>query len=441
MGLNSDFLKNWKKLFFTIWAGQAVSLVGSNLAQFALIWWITKSTGSATILATASLVGMLPQVLLGPFAGTLVDRWNRRLVMIVADSLIAFFSLILALLFASGHVQVWHIFVILCLRSAGGAFHWPAMQASTSLMVPKEQLSRVAGMNQTLFGIMNIAAPPLGAFLLMLIPIYGILMIDVVTACVAVIPLFFIMVPQPQRTADRPVDELGDGLGPAAAPGTTIWQEFRAGLAYVSRWPGLMILLGIATVLNFLFNPAFTLVPLLVTKYFNGDAMQLGLINSFCGVGMVAGGLILSAWGGFQRRIVTSMVGLVGMGLGVTLIGFAPANLFGMAVVGMALSGLMNPICNGPINAILQSAVAPDMQGRVMTLVSSAAGLMSPLSLAIAGPVSDALGIQVWFVAAGLLSMLMAVACLMVPAVMQIEQGRDNSAVSDLPVPLSIQPE
>ncbi|HAE58218.1 MAG TPA: MFS transporter, partial [Anaerolineae bacterium] len=137
---SEKFQANWKPRFFTIFGGQALSLFGSSLVQFALVWYLTQQTGSATILATATLVAMLPQIILGPFVGALVDRWNRRLVMMVADGLIALATLVLAGLFWFDLVQVWHIYAILLVRSTGGAFHWPAMQASTSLMVPKEQL-------------------------------------------------------------------------------------------------------------------------------------------------------------------------------------------------------------------------------------------------------------------------------------------------------------
>ena len=154
------------KPFIILWSGQAASLFGSQLVQFALIWWLTTTTGSATILAFASLMGLLPQVLLGPFVGVLVDRWNRRMTMLLADALVAAATLGLALLFWAGSVQIWHVFVILFIRALGGAFHWPAIQSSTSLMIPKEFLTRVQGFNQMLQGGLNIASAPLGALLL-----------------------------------------------------------------------------------------------------------------------------------------------------------------------------------------------------------------------------------------------------------------------------------
>lgn len=146
---------NWRVRFFAIWTGQAFSIVGSRLAQFALVWWLTKATGSATVLATATLVAILPGVLLGPFSGALVDRWNRRLIMIVADASVAAISVWIAYLFWTESVAVWHIYVAMLARALGGAFHWPSMQASTSLMVPKEHLPRVAGLNQMIQGLLE----------------------------------------------------------------------------------------------------------------------------------------------------------------------------------------------------------------------------------------------------------------------------------------------
>ena len=161
----------WAPRFFAIWTGQAFSLLGSMLVQFALVWWLTQTTGSATVLAMATLVAVLPGIVIGPFAGALVDRWNRRLIMIVADSLIALVTLWLIYLYATGRMQVWQVYVAMFLRAALGGFHWPAMQSSTSLMVPKEHLARVAGLNQTMMGVMNIISPPLGALLLSVLPL------------------------------------------------------------------------------------------------------------------------------------------------------------------------------------------------------------------------------------------------------------------------------
>jgi DHA3 family macrolide efflux protein-like MFS transporter len=409
--------KRWAPRFFTIWGGQAFSLLGSQLVSFALIWWITRSTGSATALATATLVGLVPQVLLGPIAGALVDRWNRRLVMIVADSLIALFTLALAGLFAIGEAHIGHIYLLMFLRSVAGGFHWPAMTASTSLMVPKEQLSRIQGLNQMLQGGMSIASAPLGALLLEWLPLQGILALDVVTAAIAILPLFFFSIPQPDRN-DLPAHAHGK---------STVWDDFRAGLKYVASWPGLLIIGIMATLINFLLTPAFSLLPILVTKHFNGQAIQLATLESFSGIGFIVGGLILSAWGGFKRRVVTSMLGLVGMGLGCLALGLLPATAFTLAVVAMFYLGVINPIVNGPLLAAVQAAVEPEMQGRVFSLIGSFSAAMSPLGLIIAGPVADYMGVQSWFIIGGVVCALMGVVGYFIPAVMTFEDGRKQN--------------
>lgn len=208
-------------------------------------------------------------------------------------------------------------------------------------------------------------------------------------------------------------------------------QDVRQGLRYVVSWPGLLAILIMATVINFLLTPTSALMPLLITKHFGLGALQFGLMDSAWGLGVIVGGLILSAWGGFKRKVVTSMVGIIGIGLGVTIVGLAPANLYTMAIVGMALAGIMNPITNGPLFALVQSTVKPEMQGRVMSLILSAATAMSPLSLMVAGPLSDAIGIRTWFWFGGFACLLMGVGAFFVPAIMNVESNRNAGAKPD----------
>ncbi len=417
-----EFQTNWKPKFFTIFSGQAISLFGSSLVQFALIWYLTQQTGSATVLATATLIAMLPQILLGPFAGALVDRWNRRLVMIFADGLIALATLALAGLFWLGVAQIWHIYVILLIRSFGGAFHWPAMSASTSLMVPKEQLSRVAGANQTLQGLLGIVAPPTGALLIAVLPTQGVLLIDVFTALVAILPLLFIAIPQPILAETTSGEK------------NSYWQDVRAGLRYVAAWPGLLAVGAMAVLINFLLTPTGALMPLLVTRHFGLGALELGFTDTLWGVGMIAGGVLLSLWGGFKRRIATSLTGILGIGLGVILVGLAPADKFWLALAGMSLAGLAGVFANGPLHAVLQSVVRPEMQGRVMSLISSGATAMTPLSLAVAGPLSDAIGIRIWYLFGGALCLLIGLIGFFIPAVMNIETNHSENSPLAAPV-------
>jgi len=408
--------RNWAARFFTVWGGQSFSLFGSALVQFALVWHLTRETGSATVLAIATLFAMLPQIILGPFAGALVDRWNRRIIMMVADGGIALATILLVYLFASGQVQIWHIYVLMMVRSLGGAFHYPAMQASTTLMVPEKQLTRISGANQTLQGAINIVAPPTGALLLEVLPMQGVLAIDIVTALLAILPLVFISIPQPVRT-----DETGN-----EQKQTGFMQDVREGLRYVASWPGLLAILLMATLINFLLTPTGSLMPLLVTKHFGLGALEFGLMDSAWGFGVIIGGLILSTWGGFKRKVATSMMGIIGIGLGITIVGLTPSNMYWLAISAMAFSGLMNPITNGPLFALVQSTVRPDMQGRVMSLIISAATAMTPLSLMVAGPVSDAIGIRTWFWFGGIVCLLMGIGAFFVPAIMNVENNRNG---------------
>jgi DHA3 family macrolide efflux protein-like MFS transporter len=409
---------NWKLPFFTLWTGQAISLFGSALVQFALVWWLTQTTKSATVLAIATLIALLPNILLAPVAGVLVDRWNRRLVMMVADSLVMLATLGLAYLFWIGVAQVWHVYAAMLIRAAAGTFQAPAVTASTSLMVPKEQLARVSGFNQMLNGGMNIIAPPIGALLLGLLPLQGVLAVDVVTAFFGIAPLFFIRIPQPPRPA----------AGAQAAGQPSFAGELRAGLDYVRAWPGLLLLLLMATLINFLLTPAASLLPILVTKYFSGTAWHLATMESAFGIGVITGGLLLGVWGGFKRRVVTSLIGLVGLGLGFVMIGLTPATLFWLAAVSAFVAAVMQAFTNGPLMAVLQATVAPEMQGRVFSLVGAVATMASPLSLLVAGPVADAIGVQVWYIVGGLACILMSVSAAFIPAILYLEDHHTPTA-------------
>lgn len=411
---------NWKARFFTIWGGQIFSLLGSSLVQFALVWWLTAQTGSATVLATAMLIAQLPQILLGPVAGTLVDRWNRRVVMIVADGVVAIATLLLLILFATEAIQIWHVYALLLVRSAGGAFHYPAMQASTSLMVPSQHLARVAGLNQALQGTVNIVGPILGAGLLAIASVQTVLLIDILTAAIAVTPLLFIPVPQPVRKPK------------ANGEKTSILQDMGEALRYIRDWQGMKTLIGMALLLNFLFAPASSLLPLLVKEHYRGGPEQFAAVEAAFGVGIVAGGILLGVWGGFKKKIHTSLLGVAGLGLSVLLQGASPATFFAGIVIGAFIGGAMNVIANGPLHAILQSTVAPEMQGRMMSFLGAAAMAIMPISLLIAGPFADTFGVQVWYLLAGSICLVITVFAVGNKALMQIEAGSSPTPQPEL---------
>src|SRR5262245_6372853 len=382
--------------FFIPWTGQPISLVASQAGQFALIWWLTETSGSATILATATLLGLLPPVVLGPVIGALIDRWNRKTVMLAADGFVAVASLLLAWLFAAGVAEISHVLALLFLRALGTAFHSPAMTASTTLMVPEKHFTRIQGLNQSMQGLLTIVAAPLGALLLAIFSMTGVMMVDVGTALLAILSLLANRVARPARC-----DDGGQ---------TSVWAETAAGFRYLMRRRGPATLIAMASLINALLVPAFSLLPLLVLQRLKGGAAQFGWLSSALGVGLIVGGVALGAWGGFRKRIVTTLVALIALGVAVAAVGITPAASFLWALMSMACVGLIVPLVNGPVFAILQATIAPDYQGRVFSLIGSLAGAAAPLGLILAAPVAEIAGVAIWYLAGGAACTAMGIA-------------------------------
>lgn len=415
--INQKLNQGWKTPFFTIWIGQAFSLLGSSLVGFALIWWLTDTTGSATVLATAAMLELLPRVFVGPLAGTLVDRWNRRLVILSADLITALATAVLIYLIWAGTLQIWHIYLLMLVRSTAGSFHMPAMLSSTSLMVPEEQLTRVQGLNQLLQGIMNIAAPLLGALLIELIPLHSVLAVDLVTAAMAILPLLFINIPQPK------VDSSHEQVK------TSVWRDMQIGFRYVWDWVGLRNIIFLAVLINLISMPAITLMPLLVKNEFSGGAMEIASMQSSLAVGFLIGGLLLSVWGGFRRKILTANLAMFGTAIGLVLVGVAHNVAFQLAIAGIFIVGLMNVLMNGPAFALLQTVVDEDMQGRVISVVISLANAMTPLGLMVAGPLADRTGVNAMFIFASLVFLICGAFTLINPAMQNIENHHREIAL------------
>jgi DHA3 family macrolide efflux protein-like MFS transporter len=281
----------------------------------------------------------------------------------------------------------------------------------------------VSGLNQALNGLMNIMAPPLGAFLMGILPLQAILAIDVGTAALAIVPLFFVHVPQPEQRATDDGVEAG-----VEQSKSSVWAELGDGLRYVRNWPGLLIVILLGALGNLLFNPAFSLLPILVTDHFGGGALELGWIEAAGGIGIVLGGLILSAWGGFKRRILTTLMGFVGIGAGILLMGLAPASAYWLALAAIFIVGMSISMTDGPLMAVIQANVAPEMQGRVFMLLISAVKVASPLSLVIAGPVADWLGVRVWYWIAGVGCLLLGGWAFSVRTVVDLENNNNGHA-------------
>jgi DHA3 family macrolide efflux protein-like MFS transporter len=406
------FLSKAMAPFLVLFSGQAFSLFGSRLVQFALVWYLTEQTKSPTVLATASIAALLPQVFIGPFAGALVDRWNRKTVMMVADSLVALSVLILAFIFTTGRIEVWHIYTVMMFRAVGGAFQWPAMQASTSMMVPQKHLSRVAGLNQSLNGLVAISAPPAGALLLEFISIEYVLAIDVATAILAVGSLLFISVPQPEH---KP------------GPATGVIGDMKEGFKWILSQKGLLIIMIMSLIINLFTTPTFTMLPLFITEVLNGGAIQLAWIQSANGVGMILGGVVLGVWGGFKSKVNTAFSGLLMASIGLLLFSQTPPNILWMGVASIFIFGFMNSITNSSFFSLLQTLIPHEMQGRVLTLILSTSVAVSPLGLALAGPIVEVTGLRFWFVISGLAFMAGSVVGFVVPQIRKLEEAWETA--------------
>lgn len=396
--------------FWAIFSTQSISLLGSQIVQFSLVWWLTKISGSASVLAIASIMALLPQVFISPIAGAYVDRWNRRLIMIAADSLIAIMVVIMALLSTFGLIQIWHIYALMFLRAVGGAFHFPAMQASTTLMVKKDNLARVAGLTQALNGLVSILAPAFGALLYEVWPLQSILMIDIATASIAIMILVFTKIPQPEKIQES----------------KSLLSDVRDGVNYLLHWRGGLYLILGAVLINLFFVPAVSLTAILVQRFFAGEAIQFATLQSTLGIGMVVGGVSLGVWGGFKSKVKTAMLALVLAGLGSLIVGILPSSGFLLAVACFFVIGATLPLVNGSLLALLQAMIPHDLQGRVFTIVMATSAAMAPIGLAVAGPVSDLFGVQIWFIFGGLVMAGFGIVSFFVPSMRDMEKIHES---------------
>lgn len=396
----------WRLRFWSIWTGQALSLVGSALTQFVLLWWITITTGSAGALATAGAMALLPQALLSPLGGILADRFSRRSILIITDAVSAACMLVLVWLFASDSVALWHLYVMLFVRSGMQALQAPAAAASTTMLVPRRWLGRVAGLNQMLQGIMTIAAAPLGALLLAVLPFEGALMVDVVTALLAITPLFFFAIPQPQA---------------APAPTMGLWGDFLGGARVVAGSRGLRTLYGLVLLVVLTIMPTFTLTPLLVKEHFGGGVNEVALMEGLAGLGIIAGGALAAAVPLFRRRIVTILLSFAVSCATVAFTALMPGDMLYGAAIWWALSGVTFSTGNAPLMALLQTRVPNQLQGRVISLLNMVMGVAAPFGLVLAAVLGELVGVRGIFVAGGLASAAICLLGFAAPSLMRLE--------------------
>ena len=376
-------------LFF--WSGQLVSLLGSSISQFIIIWWITLETESTLFLSIASLLGFAPIVILGPLTGVLVDRWNRKALIGIVDLLQASTTVVLIFLFWLDVIAVWQVLTLLSLRGVFQAFHIPSVFAIIPTMVPKEKLSRMNGVNYLFTGAVSLAGPVVAALLLELWEISQILWIDAVTFLLALIPLLMITIPSVREEEDR----------------SSFRKQFGEGFAFIRNARGLLSFIMVATGVNFLLAPLTTLLPYYVKFDHLGVASDLAFVMAFAQGGMLAGGLLMSVKTGFRRKMVIIVSSIYVLFLGYVLIALTPIGSFWfMAVSGMILTFAF-PIIDVLVQTILQTVVPLRMQGRVTSVTMSLAHFAQPGGMILSGVVAVFTGTSNLFLGCAGLGMLM----------------------------------
>ncbi len=431
------------RAFAIIWIGQLISLLGTAMTRFALTIWAWQITGQATALALVGFFTFAPALIVTPFAGALVDRWNRRFVMMLSDLAAIGSTVVVFLLFWTGNLQIWHLYVTGAFAGAFGAFQFPAYSAAVTTMVSKEQYGRASGMLSTANFASNIFAPVFAAIFLNIVGIAGILAFDMATFLAAIGALLVVHIPQPITTEEG---EKSRG---------SFWKESIYGFRYIVDRPSLLALLFIFFGINLIAPFAFTLLaPMLLARA--GDETILGIVQSAIGVGGLVGSVVLSIWGGPKRRIHGILVGLVLVTLGVLQLGLAQtlpvwafAAFFTMFFV---------PTINGSSQAIWQSKVAPDVQGRVFAARGMIAQVGAPIAMLLAGPLADFVfepammpggswaplfewlvgngpgaGMSLMFVIAGALGMLVGLAGYAIPAIRNVEDILPDHHVEIVP--------
>jgi predicted MFS family arabinose efflux permease len=362
--------------FIVVWMGQLVSLVGSAMTWFALTLWAWQITGQATALALVTFFSFTPMVLLSPVAGALVDRWNRKLVMMLSDLAAGLSTIVVFLLYATGNLEIWHLYITGAFAGAFQAFQWPAYSATITTMLPKEQYGRANGMMSVADTAPLIVAPLLAGTLIGLIGIGGVMAIDVVTFLFAIGALLLVHIPQPVAT-----EEGKEARG-------SLLQESLYGFRYIRKRRGLLGLLMAFFGANLFSTFGTALGPAMVLARTGDNAQVLGAVLSAGGVGGVVGGLVMSAWGGPKRRVHGVLLGIALEGLlGLLLLGLGQSATFWMA--GLFLWVFIGPITGGSSSAIWQAKVAPDVQGRVFAARRMIGQISFPLGLLIAGPLAD----------------------------------------------------
>lgn len=400
-------MNNWKKKFIIIWTGQLFSILSSSIVQFSIVLWISLKTESAEVLSYATIAALLPQAVLGPFAGVFVDRWNRKWTMIGADSFVALCSGVIALLFYLDVIEIWQIYLLLMLRSIGGAFHAPAMKSSVPLLAPEKELTRIASINQAIQSICNIGGPALGAILLLAFDMSIVMLLDVAGAIIACTTLLFVYIPNPERLN---------------ATAKNVLYDMREGFNVIIRKKGIKWVMVTEVLVTFFVMPLVALMPLMTLNNFDGTAYQVSIIETVFGIGMLVGGAWLGFWNPKIRKILLIVSSYSVLGVALALCGVLPADGFIIFAILTVIQGIAVPFFSGPFTSLIQTQFEPAYLGRVFSLFDSISLIPSIVGLFVTGIVADSLGIANIFVYCGIAILLTAILMLCIPAVRNLER-------------------
>lgn len=388
--LDNLSMQGWQKKAALFLSSQSLSLFGSMIVQYAIIWYVTLTTQSGAVLTISTLAGFLPQILISIFAGVWADRYHRKLLIIGADVLTTVSTLILAVFFLVGYQELWLIFLVSGIRSLGAGIQSPAVGALLPQIVPTEKLMKVNSLNGTLQPVIMILAPVVSGALLSISRLEIIFFIDVVTAILAVSLLMLLKVPAHHKAA--------------AAHQTGYLDDLKAGVSYIAGNRTIKTLFAFFALTFFLLSPVIFLTPLLVARSFGEEVWRLTANEVTFFVGSILGGFIMMAWGGFKNHFRT--IALSCILWAILFSGLGLANGFVLYLVLMFLSGIPMPFLNASTATLLQEMVEPDMQGRVFGVHMLIANTVMPFGMLIFGPISDLVTIEVLLVLA---SALMAV--------------------------------
>lgn len=398
---------NWKQTFAIIWGGQFFSILTSSLVNFAIIIWISLQTGSAEMLAWAAIASMLPQTLIGPFTGVLIDRWNRKHIMMLADTFISLCTLALAFLFWFNIAEIWHIFGLLGLRSIGSAFHMPAMQSSVPMLAPSDQLTRIAGVNQIIASVSQIAGPALGAMLITIWDIEYVLLLDVAGALIAVTSLFFVHIPNPEKEETET---------------RHILKEMKEGALIILRNKGLSMVFLYSTLVVLFIVPISVLFPLMTLNYFNGSEFQAGIIEAVWSVGALVGGAIMGVKVYKVNRVILINWMYIACGLTFLLSGLlSPSGFIWFAVL-TAIGGVSGSIFNSAFTGLIQTKIDPGALGRVFSLFMTVNLIPAMLGLIGIGYLADGLGLATSFILSGAIIILIGIVAFLTPSAIKLDK-------------------